>query len=56
MRDCEWLKKKWQMKSENQQEQITFDKMMMMMSALYKNNTLSLIFIMITHGHNSPRG
>ena len=49
------LKKKCQMKNENQQEQVTFDKMMMM-SALYKNNKLSLIFIVITHGHNSPRG
>lgn len=42
------------MKNENQQEQATFNKMMM--STLYKNNTLSFIFIVITHGHNRPRG
>ena len=35
------------------QEQVTFDEMMM--SALYETNTLSWIFIVLTHWNNSPR-
>jgi hypothetical protein len=34
---------------------VTFNKMIMMMSALYKTNTLSLIFIVLTHWNNSSR-
>jgi hypothetical protein len=36
-------------------EQVTFDEMMMMMSALYYTNTLSWIFIVLTHWNNSLR-
>jgi hypothetical protein len=39
-------------------EQVIFDEMMMMMSALYLTNSLSCIFIVLAHKckHNSPVG